>query len=242
MAIFGQALIVFLAHIVVGDKSNFPYKDLIFVVHVIITILIIIFSVVFAIPTIYKKMESFQYLISIIISQNLFGITPYFWTLHAIGRTEASTNSLIFATVLTLLLGIFVFILTCIRFRRLLVQGKFRKGTIKEQTRQKLEAKSFLPLAVIGGLGVVYFIQFISNHVSRIEFNILTMGIIGLGVFYTMLFVLPEQLVILYCKKRFKSFNFNKEGKIYPFGSGEKPAVICQEQNEKYLDIKVQFW
>ncbi len=96
---------LFLAHVVVGDKSNIPYKDLIFVVHAIMTILIIIFSVVFAIPTNYKKKESFQYFISIIISQNLFGITPYFFTLHILGSTEASILSLMFATVFTVLLG-----------------------------------------------------------------------------------------------------------------------------------------
>jgi len=36
--------------------------------------------------------------------------------------------------------------------------------------------------------------------------------VIGIGLFWVMLFVLPEQLVILYCKIRFQRFNFNERG------------------------------
>ncbi|MFD2654763.1 hypothetical protein [Gracilibacillus thailandensis] len=222
LAIFLQALMVFLAHVVVGYDSQFPYKNNILWVHSTITILIIILSVIFAIPTVYKKMEVFQYFISIIISQNLFGITSFFIAIHILGSTNASITSLILASILTLILGLLVFVVTSVRFYLLLTKGEYRKGTSRDQTRQKFEAKSFLPHVVIGGLGIVYFIQFITSNVSRIELNSLMIGIIGIILFYGMMFVLPEQLVILYCKKRFKSFNFNKEGNIYPMGSGEK--------------------
>ncbi|SHM54821.1 hypothetical protein [Gracilibacillus kekensis] len=222
LAIFLQALIVFLVHVVAGDESNLPYKTTIFIVHSIITIFIIILSGIFSIPSVYKKMEISQYFLSIIISQNLFGVSFYIATLHTLWKMDASTTALIFATTFTLVLGLLVFIVTYIRFYRLLKQGRYRKNTSKAQTRQKFEAKSFLPHAVIGGLGIVYFIQFIASHTRSIDINILMIGIIGIILFYGMLFVLPEQLVILYCKKRFKSFNFNKEGKIYSFGSGEK--------------------
>ncbi|MFD2654762.1 hypothetical protein [Gracilibacillus thailandensis] len=222
LGIFLQILMVSITHIVLGYESQLPNKTTIFLIHSILTIAIIILSAIFAIPSVYKKREVSQYLVSIVVSQNIFGITPYFWTLHTIGRTDATIASLIFATILTLILGLLVFIVTCIRFNLLLKQGKYRKGRSKGQTRQKFEAKSFLPHAVIGGLGIFYFIQFFVSHVSRIEINFLMIGIIGMLLFYGMIFVLPEQLVILYCKKRFKSFNFDKEGNIYPMGSGER--------------------
>ena len=38
-------------------------------------------------------------------------------------------------------------------------------------------------------------------------------------LYFMMMFVLPEQLVILYCKFRFKSFNFDPDGNLYPASS-----------------------
>ncbi|WP_280528738.1 hypothetical protein [Virgibacillus pantothenticus] len=40
-----------------------------------------------------------------------------------------------------------------------------------------------------------------------------------------MLFVLPEQLVILYCKYRFESFNFDKDGNLKPMGTKRKDVI-----------------
>ena len=60
------------------------------------------------------------------------------------------------------------------------------------------------------------------QYVVRVmpEFNVDTVLIItvGIGLFFVMLFVLPEQLVILYCKYKYKSFNFNERGYLYSIG------------------------
>ncbi|WP_163581068.1 hypothetical protein [Gracilibacillus saliphilus] len=222
LGIFLQALMFFLVYVVLGYDSNYPYQNSILFIHLTITILIIIMSAIFSVPTVYKKMEKFQYFVSIVVSQNLFGVYSYLITLFTLGHSNASTRSLLFATLITFTLGCLIFIMTFVRFYRLLKQGEYRKGSKKDKNRMYFEKKSLVPYAVVGGLGIFYLIQFISKNLRSIEFDSIFMGTLGLIIFFTMLFVLPEQLVILYCKKRFKSFNFNKEGNIYPMGSGEK--------------------
>lgn len=48
------------------------------------------------------------------------------------------------------------------------------------------------------------------------EGNVIMLVIGSPLLFFTMLFILPEQLVILYCKYRFESFNFDKDGQLIP--------------------------
>ena len=65
-----------LAYIVGADRSAFPYIDNIRLFHLIITLILIILSVIYAIPSIYMKQQKVQYFITILVSQNLFGILP----------------------------------------------------------------------------------------------------------------------------------------------------------------------
>ena len=53
LSIFLQILMMVATYVVAADASKFPYIEGIFVIHILITGLIIIFSVVYAIPSIY---------------------------------------------------------------------------------------------------------------------------------------------------------------------------------------------
>src|SRR5690606_40043188 len=46
------------------------------------------------------------------------------------------------------------------------------------------------------------------THTTAVGADILLIIFVGMFLFYVMLFILPEQLVILYCKFRFNSFNY----------------------------------
>ncbi|WP_255452322.1 G-PROTEIN-RECEP-F3-4 domain-containing protein [Sporosarcina sp. ANT_H38] len=114
--------------------------------------------------------------------------------------------------MVTLSFGVLLFIATVIRFSILLRKGKYRKGSKRDELRAEFEKKTYIPAAIIGSTGLVFIIQFAvrTYNLADIEGAIIT--VICFAVFYTMIFVLPEQLVILYCKFRFKSFNFDKRG------------------------------
>ncbi|WP_336496227.1 hypothetical protein [Psychrobacillus sp. FJAT-51614] len=153
------------------------------------------------------------------MSQNLFSFTFFISALFIIGKEyegmTATPNSLLNFTYILLLLGFLVFIVTFIRFYILLRKGYYRKGSKKDELRSKWETKKYMPLAIIGGLGIVFIIQYIARSSSVNDLNAMVVIVIGITLFFVMLFVLPEQLVILYCKYRFKSFNFNERGYLY---------------------------
>ncbi|WP_277587189.1 hypothetical protein [Psychrobacillus antarcticus] len=104
------------------------------------------------------------------------------------------------------------FIATVIRFSILLEKGKYRKGSTRDGLRAKFETKTYIPTVIIGSTALLFIIQFAVRtfNLADIEENVIT--VLCFAVFYTMIFVLQEQLVILYCKFRFKSFNFDKRG------------------------------
>lgn len=67
-------------------------------------------------------------------------------------------------------------------------------------------------MASIAGLGLVFVIQYMDRNSAIDDINVMVASVLGIGLFFVILFVLPEQLVILYCKYRFKSLNFDERG------------------------------
>lgn len=215
IAIFLQ-LIFYVAVYYFADSTNYPSIHEIKQIHLIATIVICIVSIIFALPPVYKRLDRTQYLVSIIVSQNLFGIFPYIGGLVLLGGNSQSTVQFLNNfTNITLLIGIVFFIITCIRFFLLLRKGSYRTGGKKEQLRGKFETTSYLPLAIAGGLGFFYILQYVISYIGIEDFGDFIFTMICFILFYIMIFVLPEQLVILYCKFRFKSFTFNERGYLF---------------------------
>ncbi len=157
-----------------------------------------------------------QYLISILAIQNIGAAGCYLSAIFAIGSwSDITVMALMDLTKLTLIVGMVVFLATSIRFYILLLKAKYRRGSQKDQLRNKFEKSSYLPLAILGS--TVFFIvsQYFVRMLNWTDIQMMITAIMFIGVFYTMIFVLPEQLMILYCKFRFKSFNFDKDGVLY---------------------------
>lgn len=211
-----QALLFALEYFVAGDSTVYPYKDEILIVHFWLTVGLIGLSLIYGIPAIYNRSGRIQYLISILVSQNLFSFCFFISALFLIGKDGdeqgVTSESLLNFTYITLAIGLLIFIVTCIRFYRLLKKGEYRKDSKKGELRANFEGKSYLPMASIAVLGFVFIIQYMLRYLSIDDINIMIIIVIGIGLFFVMLFVLPEQLVILYCKYRFKSFNFDERG------------------------------
>lgn len=175
-------------------------------------------SLIFAIPAVYKRSEKVQYLISIIVTQNMSSIPFLIMALFLIGKDGegiiTTSDSLLSFTYIVLLIGFLLFLATCIRFYILLENGHYRKGSKKGEMRGRFETTSYIPSSIIVGLGIVFIIQYIVRNSAIDDLNMITLIVGGILVFFVMLFILPEQLVILYCKFRFRSFNFNERGYI----------------------------
>lgn len=214
-AIF-MPMIYALEYYVAAYDTIFPYKQNILEVHFWFTGVLVILSIVYAIPFIYRRSQRFQYLLTILVSQNLFTFPLFICALFFIGKEgegmKATPESLLNFTYVLLFIGLLIFLITFVRFYILLRRGQYRKGSSKELLRIKYEKKSFLPTAILVGIGLVLVLQYIVRNSAIHDINMYGVVLIGITLFFVMLFILPEQLVILYCKMRFKSFNFNEHG------------------------------
>lgn len=217
LSIFLQGLFFYITYNVAGSSSIFPNIELIKKYHLWITAVLVVLSIIYAIPAVYNRSQKIQYLLGILISQNVGAIFTCLFALFFIGNERSFTEeSILKLTYVTLIIGILIFIVTISRFVILLKRGAYRKGTKRDEIRSDLERmiKSHLAPIIIGSLGLVYIIQFLFRF-ADFDGEEIPMICIALLIFYTMLFVLPEQLVILYCKIRFKSFNFNPRGYLF---------------------------
>lgn len=216
LGIVFQPMLYALEYFVAADSTIFPYKDEILKVHFWFTAVLVILSFFYAIPVVYKSSEKMQYLVSILISHNLFSFSIFICAVFLIGvegeGMTATPNSLLNFTYTLLFLGLVVFIATFIRFYILLKKGHYRKGSKKGELRNRFETTKYVPAAISGGLVIVFIIQYIARNSVINDTNAIVVIVIGIALFFGMAFVLPEQLVILYCKFRFKSFTFNERG------------------------------
>ncbi len=222
LSVFLQALLFSLTYLVAGDNTKFPYKDILFYIHLVGTAILILFSILYSIPSLYNRGQKIQYFISILVSQNLFGIMLFISSLFLMGSDRLfiiEQTRLIQITLIMVGLGILTFIVTFIRFYKLLRKGEYRLGSKKAQLRTRFEAKSLVSFAIIAGTGISISLQYIFKNMISSDGNVIMVILLGPLVFYTMLFVLPEQLVILYCKTRFDSFNFDNDGNLNPLSN-----------------------
>src|SRR5690625_2191697 len=136
ISIFLQALLFFLTYVVAADNTKFPYKDILFYIHLIGTAILILFSILYSITFLYTIVQKIKYLNSILVSQNVFGLMLFISSLFLIGSDRLfiiEQSKLIQITLIMLGLGILTFLVTFIRFYKLLSKGEYRLGSKKAQ-------------------------------------------------------------------------------------------------------------
>ncbi|SEO94624.1 hypothetical protein SAMN04488134_12011 [Amphibacillus marinus] len=228
LVILIQSLFLWLEHFA-SVESNFPLYRSVFVYHLWFSIGLTVLMIIYMLPSVYMGSQKIQYLLTIIVSQNVFGVSPYILALIIIASTFTSDlNTLTFIITTTLLGGVLVFVVTWIRFMILLKKGHYRKGSTKSQLRQKFETKSLLPFATAVGVPMVLIMVPLLRLVQPGNIEELFFTCLFIFVFYTMLFILPEQIVILYCKCRFDSFNFESTGRLKPVRDKDGKPVSTQ--------------
>ncbi len=108
--VFMQILVYYLEYTVLGRVTNFPYKEQILTVHFWVTLVLVILSVIYAIPFIYIRSQKTQYLVSILVSQNIAAVFLYISGLFLLGKNqEISEKSLQTFTMVTLSLGVLLY-------------------------------------------------------------------------------------------------------------------------------------
>ncbi|QUW24005.1 hypothetical protein JSQ81_13385 [Sporosarcina sp. Marseille-Q4063] len=225
LSIFLQALLLFLEYYI-GGYSVYPNQKKVFSVHLWMSSILAVLSLIYAFSFIYMKSQKNQYLLGIIVSQNLFGVSTFILALFILGTGEtgvkADAKSLLTFTCVTLLFGVLFFIATSIRFYILLQRGHFRIGSKKDELRERFETKSYLPIVIVASTGFLFIMQHLFKTFELADIEIMFMIVLAMIIYFTMIFVLPEQLVILYCKFRFDSLNYSKKGRLKPFNSRRK--------------------
>ncbi|MFB1051946.1 hypothetical protein [Paraliobacillus sp. JSM ZJ581] len=210
-----------------SQYSTFPFKIEIFKIHLIISIILAVGSIIFAIPSVYMRYQKMQYFINTLVSQNLGGLSFYILALLVLGNDLSDkSEELLTFTYITLIIGLVIFIATSIRFYMLLKKGKYRKGTNKDQQRRYFETNSLLPIVIPAGIGIVFMIQYLIRTFNFGGVDTIVMSTLMVVLFYAMLFVLPEQLVLQYCKTRFDSFNYEQNGLLKPVRDEEGNIIM----------------
>ncbi|WP_062050951.1 hypothetical protein [Bacillus sp. JCM 19034] len=211
---FCQALMVFLSYYI-GEDSILPFTDKLVSIHLWVTLIIVALTILYSFPYFFRKYQKSQYLLSILMTHNLITYSWYILSLLIIGATlpeDFNARNVMMYIYITLGIGGILFIVTCIRFYVLLMKGKYRKGSSRDKLRGKFEGKINMTSIGAGSIGVAVSVQYLMRNFDFMGYGDLFIVAIGLLLFYTMIFILPEQLVILYCKYRFKSFNFRPNG------------------------------
>lgn len=240
LAIFLQLLMYYLTYHAAATDTHFPNVNIIQKYHWWLTIILICLSILFIIPRMAIKLQNFQYILSIIVSQNLFGLYSLFMGLFLIGENEnIREQSLIMFTNIVICIGLFIFVFTSIRFYILLKKGEYRSGSKRDNIRGNLEKniKSHFPTILTASVGLMFIIQYLFRYVGFDDIEVMFYTVLALLIFFTMMFVLPEQLVILYCKFRFKSFNFDTNGYLNPVPGNKKSKVKNGNHKSQTPDI-----
>lgn len=112
--------------------------------------------------------------------------------------------------------GILLFIVTAGRFIYMLHKGEYRLGSRKDFLRMKFEKKQLMGPMIVSGVGLSLILNNVNVSFMTLNANTLTLLIAGPLVFYLCIFSFPEQLMLLYCKFRFESFNYDLDGKLMP--------------------------
>lgn len=213
VSVFIQSLFYYLTYHVAAYGTIYPNAEKIQSIHFWITAILVVFSFVYAIPAIYYRSQKIQYLLLMLVTLNGVASFSYLTGTFLIAEGIKSTReSLLKFTQITMSIAVILLVLTTIRLYLLLAKGFYRKGSSKDKLREKFETKSHIPIVIIGSTGMLFVLQYTVRTSGLEDLYRMLVILIFFVIFYVLLFMVPEQLVILYCKFRFKSFNFDKKG------------------------------
>ncbi len=220
--ILGQLLLA-LCLFIVADPQMFPgyFKDEILIVVYFFTSILIIFSIVFLIPFFYRKNQRMQYIISSVNILNILSVMPLFCSLFFLVRNrDLSLMVYLVIAVSLIVFGMGLYWLVLCGLRKKIQYGGYRNDVAGKRNgmavRHDNADLSQIPSIIFGGAGFAMIVGSLG-----LVGDTLVM-IIMLLLYLTGIYLFAQARLIMYCKRRFRSFNFSEEGHLYPWGSGDR--------------------
>lgn len=217
------------------DRFDPPHQVIVIIslIYNVVGVSLIGLAIAFSFKKIYQKRQKFQYLLVALFINLVYG--PFFYIIGLYILTDPtqfhhrmgiSASNLILLITVTLLIGLGIFVYSYVHTMKLLQQGKFRKGTErykKQQTNERNEPNTYIgsvAALLSGTLGNGIYLT--RRYGENMPDDIVIFIMFGAAAIYVLMLLLPRQLVILYCKGRFKSFQFNDENELNPVGSSSR--------------------
>ncbi|MEI3613190.1 hypothetical protein [Pseudogracilibacillus sp. SO30301A] len=197
------------------------------------TIVIIILSIIYSIPYFYKKQEHIQYrILSLGLGNNVISI-PYFCGIFMLMQENNIPDFIYFLVAVSLiLLGVGMFFMIVHKTSKAIKTGYFSRHSNQsnyDETVQKDKAFiSNLPGLIFGGAGLLLIIGTSIPYLKTADGEAIFMAMLAIICYFFGIHIITMNLIAIYCKERFRSFNFPEEGHLYPWGSGDRL------ENKKY--------
>lgn len=183
--------------------------------------ILILLGILFSIPYIYKRHGVKQYILGSIVLLNSVSIMPFFCSIFFLSQNESITfYRYIWIAFILLLLGMGNYLVAKVFLLKKVQKGKFKANlesdTYQEAVREDGEIFSkMVPLffGLVGSLMIIGNTDLSEKSLAGIMFT--------LSYFFG-IHLYAQSKLLIYCKRRFKSFNFTKDGELYPWSSGDK--------------------
>ena len=203
------------------------HKATLLIVQYTCTLCLFIYSIIYAIPKIYMKKQHIQFLVASLSLLNFIGIFPFYGLLFILVRLVEITEKSFFSLAIFILVsGIIFYIAIIFRLQRSIHAGHYRKDSTKHNYSEVLKRDraifSRLPELIIIGIGLVFIIRFILTNMFTVDTEMMILFFMLFALFYMGIFMFAYSIIVVYCKKRFASFNFDENGNLYPLGSGDR--------------------
>lgn len=228
ISVFTQTFMFLLLFIVTFEYTRlYVFKLVIVSAVLLLTVVLIILSIVYSIPHLYKKQEHIQYkVLSLGLFNNII-VHPFFIGMFILMQAN-DTNDLIYIGVALLLslMGIGLFAVIFYKTTDAIANGYFSRCSTKndydEAVKKDKGFNSNLPTLIFGGTGFLLIFGSSLPFVGTVEGEKVFLAILFISVYFFGIHVITMNLIAIYCKGRFRSFNFSQEGYLYPWGSGDR--------------------
>lgn len=226
--LFAQAFPLFFNYLMLTENTDRlgVFLIVLIILSCILSIIWTILALIFTRRKVYVKRQVTQYLITSMLAFDFMMVTMFVNGVSVLAVTsDISEKSLKFLVVATIVLILAVFFNVLSWLTRSIQKGDYRLDSDKHDYRELSTKERQIPRTVSKAIGptvgTLYILHFIWYNVTSISFSAVLAVTISLLIPYLAAYAFCFTIVNYYCKKRFKSFNFDENGELYEFGSGD---------------------
>ncbi len=227
ISVLTQSFMFFLLSLApINHTRMFVFKQVCVSIVFLFTAVLILLSIIYSIPHLYKKQEHIQYkILSLGLSNNII-VIPFFIGLFILIQENNIPDFIYFLLGLLLgLLGLGLYYIIVRKTTEAISNGYFSGPSIANHdgaVKKDKEINSKLPGLIFGGTGLLLILGSSPPFVDTVDGESVFLAILFISVYFFGIHVITMNLIAIYCKERFRSFNFTEEGHLYPWNSGDR--------------------